>query len=144
MCVCDLGGVYIKPTRPWVVVHPPSPLANVHSSSSSSRPLTWSPGHLFVWSPCAVTLLPCCMVAWLHGHRLFARFIVLQLLRFTPRFAPFPFPLFTLPKFIHCGESLPVLRDRFNHYFWFGKFSKMVKTCRDKAFSFYSQQASGH
>ena len=33
MCVCDLGGVYIKPTRPWVVVPLPSSLANVHSSS---------------------------------------------------------------------------------------------------------------
>ena len=40
MCVCDLGGVYIKPARPWVVVHLPSSLATIkRRRPASCRPV---------------------------------------------------------------------------------------------------------
>ena len=55
MCVCDLGGVYIKPTRPWVVVPLPSSLATIKRRRPVSLcqlvQLTCSPCHLVTWLP---------------------------------------------------------------------------------------------
>ena len=55
MCVCDLGGVYIKPTRPWVVAPIPSSLATIKRRRPVSLcqlvQLTCSPCHLVTWVP---------------------------------------------------------------------------------------------
>ena len=68
MCVCDLGGVYIKPTRPWVVVPLPSSLATIERRRPVSlcHLFTCSPGHL-VASGHTFTLCGH-LVTWSSGH----------------------------------------------------------------------------
>ena len=71
MCVCDLGGVYIKPTRPWVVVPTPSSLATVTLSRrlavSLCHLVTWSHVHLFTWLP-GHLFASGHLVAWSSSH----------------------------------------------------------------------------
>ena len=121
MCVCDLGGVYIKPTRPWVVAPLPSPLATVtlsprlavsprHLVTSSPRHLvhlvTWSPGYLFT-SGHLVAWLPCCLVTWSRCAVICSRLRVFAPFTFAPIFLTFPVSLFALAKFIpYCAPLL--------------------------------------
>ena len=128
MCVCDLGGVYIKPTRPWVVAPLPSPLATVtlsprlavsprHLVTSSPRHLvhlvTWSPGYLFT-SGHLVAWLPCCLVTWSRCAVICSRLRVFHL-----RAHLFDLPCFPIrPCQIHsllCASAS--FHSRFNPYF---------------------------
>ena len=106
MCVCDLGGVYIKPTRPWVVAPLPSSLATITLSPVSlchlvqltcsrlaicSRLVTWLPGHLVIWSRCAVI--------W-SSDRVFASSRLRSCFTFSPIFCAIRVSLFARSKFI--------------------------------------------
>ena len=117
MCVCDLGGVYIKPTRPWVVAPLPSPFATIKRRRPVSLcqlvQLTCSPRHLFTLSPCH--LFTCSrlviwsrlvasghlftwssashLVTWSSCHLVIcSRLRVSQLLRLHAHLSPFPVP----------------------------------------------------
>ena len=159
MCVCDLGGVYIKPTRPWVVAPPPSSIAtSQHVAVSLCRCVTLSPCHLVTLSPGRVwsRLVALCghlvirssghLVIWSSpGHPvILSRLRAFASFAFAPIFCPSLFPLFARSKFIlYCASPLvvpivsilsspaPILQTR-------------CTFCRDNSLSFYSQRLSWH
>ena len=137
MCVCDLGGVYIKPTRPWVVAPLPSPLATikrrpvqrpvVHRLSScpvlpavaACRPVVLSSAVLccrrVVSSAVVVCRLSSVLSAW--RLRVFASSRLAAASPFSPIFCAIPASLFTLSKLYPLREISASFHSRFNPYF---------------------------
>ena len=123
MCVCDLGGVYIKPTRPWVVVPLPSPLATIkRRRPASCRPVVVVSSAVLSCRVLSCRVLSCRVlsssrpvVSSVCCRRLSS--VVSQLLRFEPSFCAIPFTLFTRSKFISLREISACCPRRFNPYF---------------------------
>ena len=147
MCVCDLGGVYIKPTRPWVVVPLPSSLATIERRRPAScRPVVVVSSAVLscpvvscrpvviviVWRPVlpAVAVCRLASVVWpvVYGAVLSSAVV------FAPSFCAIPFPLFAHQKSISLREISVLISTVLKLAFWFGKFNETLK--KRQGFSF--------